>query len=144
MITLKIYCKHFFKILPAGITFLCMLVVSLPSGADDLPKFRQGKWIFHRTVSGQSREIRRCIDPNEDILLRGGCTISSIKKTGDIYTFTAVCPDKSPSGAEDSITTTATLDVKSDSFYQATSERMVHGKMEKEYLDARRLGDCKK
>jgi hypothetical protein len=128
----------------AAIAFFFMLIISFPSGADELPKFRQGKWIFNRTLSGQSREMRRCIDPNEDLLLRGGCKISSVKKSGNIYTFTALCTVKSPSGTEESTSSTVTLDVKSDSFYQVVSERMVQGNTVKDYLDARRLGDCDK
>ena len=132
------------KVILSGITLFCLIAISFSAGAEELPRFRQGKWIFHRTILEKTREIRRCVDPNEDLLLRGGCRISSIKKSGNIYTFTAACPDKSPSGAEKGITTSVTLEVKSNSFYQAVSERMVHGKPEKEYLDARRLGDCDK
>jgi len=144
MIKMKTHCKNrWLKGILSGITLLCLLAISFPAGAEELPKFRQGKWIFHRTILEKTREIRRCIDPNKDILLRGGCKISSIKKSGNTYTFTALCTVKSPSG-EENISTNVTLDVKSDSFYQVISERMVHGKLEKEYLDARRLGDCDK
>lgn len=144
MTKLRIHCRQCLKGVFLIVIPVCLLIMSLPAGAEDLPEFRQGKWIFQRTILEKTMEIRRCIDPNEDILLRGGCKISSIKKSGNIYTFKALCTGKSPSGTEESTSTSVRLDVKSDSFYQAVSERMVHGKMEKEYLDARRLGDCTK
>jgi len=39
---------------------------------------------------------------------------------------------------------TVVLKVMSDSFYQVLAEGMINGKPMKEYLDARRVGDCEK
>jgi hypothetical protein len=128
----------------AGVAFLLGLLLTPAANADELPAFQQGMWTFHRTIGSKSLETKRCIDPNEDLLLKPGCKFSSILKSGNSYTFAAECPDQGSRGLELGGRSTVTLEFKSDSFYQVVSEGVVNGKTVKEYLDARRNGDCQR
>jgi hypothetical protein len=119
-----------------------LLAAPLAAEADDLPVFKQGMWVFNRTISGKSMEMRRCVDPNENVLQKPGCKISPIKKSGTRYTFTADCPEGNPQSPILGGHTDVVLEVKGDSFYQVVSEGVVAGQTVKEYLDARRSGDC--
>jgi len=138
-------CTHRSKGALAGVALLLgLFFMPVLANGDELPAFRHGRWEFHRTMGGKSTEIRKCIDPSENILQKEGCKFSSIKKAGNIYTFTADCPEVNPLSPQLGGRTTVVLDVKSDSFYQVVSERMVDGVTVKEYLDARRRADCEK
>lgn len=116
---------------------------SLATSAAELPTFRRGLWVFNRTMAGKSLEIRKCLDPDENILLKAECRFSSIKKSGNLYTFTAECPAQNPMSPVLGGRVNVELDAKSDSFYQVVSDGVIDGHPVKEYLDARRLGDCK-
>ena len=136
-------CKYLTRGALAGTALLLgLLFTPIPANADELPAFRQGMWVFNRTTAGKSMEVRRCADPNENLLQKAGCKISSIQKSGNSYTFVAECPAQSPMSPELGGRTTVTLEAKSDSFYQVVSEAVVDGQTVKEYLDARRSGDC--
>jgi len=111
---------------------------------DEPPTFRRGMWTFHRTMSGKNMEMTKCADPSENVLQKNGCTLSSVKKSGQIFTFTADCPPMASAIPELGGRTTVTLDVVSDSFYKAESDGLVNGQPVKEFLDARRIGDCAK
>jgi hypothetical protein len=129
----------------AGVALLLGLFFTpIPANADELPVFRQGMWVFNRTIAGKSLEMRKCTDPNENLLLKAACKFSSIQKSGNRYTFVAECPARDPMSPELGGRMTVTLEAKSDSFYQVISEGVVDGQPVKEYLDARRSGDCGK
>ncbi|PKN67277.1 MAG: hypothetical protein CVU57_02730 [Deltaproteobacteria bacterium HGW-Deltaproteobacteria-15] len=138
-------CNRRSKEVLAGVALLLLGLLFTPvpnANGEALPVFRQGNWVFNRTMAGRSMEVRRCTDPNENILQKGECKFSSIEKSGNIYRFTADCPEEIPSSPRLGGRTSVVLDVKSDSFYQALSEKVVDGQTVKEYLDARRKGDC--
>jgi hypothetical protein len=133
------------KTLFSGIAFLLgLLLTQSPVNADDLPTFRHGMWTFHRTMAGKSMEAKKCIDPSGDILQKSGCKLSSVKKSGNTYTFTADCQPVAPTIPELGGRMTVTLTVVSDSFYKVESHGIINGKAAKEFLDARRTGDCTK
>ena len=145
MTTFIVSSKHPSKKVLAGVALLfAILFTQALACADELPTFRPGLWEFHRTMGGKSTEMRKCIDPNENILQKAGCTFSSIQKSGNIYTVIAECPAENPRIPELGGRTTVVIDVKSDSFYQVVSEGLVDGHPVKEYLDARRRGNCAK
>jgi hypothetical protein len=143
MFTFVVSRKYLSKGALAGFGLLLgIFFVPAFTGADELPAFRQGMWTFHRTMAGKPTEMRRCIDPSENILQKQGCTYTSISKSGNSYTFVADCPAASPGKPELTGRITGTVDVKSDSFYQVVSEGTINGQPVKEYFDARRTGDC--
>jgi hypothetical protein len=123
---------------------LGLLLVYSTVSADELPTFRHGMWYFHRTMAGKSMEAKKCIDPSGDILQKGGCKFSSVKKSGNTYTFTADCPEVTPSIPELGGRMSVVLTVVSDSFYKVESQGLINGQAAKEFLDARRTGDCPK
>ena len=121
-----------------------LLLMHSTVSADDLPTFRQGMWYFHRTLGGKSIEAKKCTDPSGDILQKGGCKLSSVKKSENTYTFTADCPPVAPTIPELGGRMTVILTVVSDAFYKVESQGIINGQVAKEFLDARRTGDCKK
>ena len=135
------------------VTVLAILVftaVCRPALADELPAFRQGMWKFDRTVGKEKLEMTKCASPSEDMrkqnamLEKGGCRFSPVKKSGNVYTFTADCSIKSPSGATISSRTTSVMTVESDTAYQIEIDGVTDGQSTKELLVARRIGDCNK
>jgi hypothetical protein len=121
-----------------------LLLIQSTVSADELPTFRQGMWYFHRSIAGKNMETKKCVDPSGDILQKGGCKLSSVKKSGNTYTFTADCPAVAPTIPELGGRMTVTLTVVSDSFYKVESQATINGQPMKEFLDARRTGDCTK
>lgn|SRR5512136_2773711 len=129
----------------SGIALLLgLLLVYSTVSADPLPTFRQGMWYFHRTMAGKNMETKKCVDPSGDILQKGGCKLSSVKKSKNTYTFTADCPAVAPTIPELGGRMTVILTVVSDSFYKVESQGTINGQAVKEFLDARRTGDCTK
>ena len=126
-----------------ALLFGLLLIYSTVS-ADDLPAFRYGMWEFHRTMGVKTMEARKCTDPSGDILQKDGCKLSSVKKSENTYTFTADCPPVAPKSPELGGRVTVILTVVSDSFYKVESQGTIDGKAVKEFLDARRVGDCPK
>jgi hypothetical protein len=138
-------CKHRSKGVFAAVALLFgLLLTQAAANADELPAFRHGLWAFHRTMGGRGVEMRKCIDPSENILQKSGCKLSSINKSENTFTFTADCPAETSPSLELGGHLTVTLKVMSDSFYQIVAEGMMNGQAVKEYLDARRVGDCAK
>ncbi len=124
--------------------FFGLLLICSSVSADELPTFRHGMWYFHRTISGKIIEAKKCTDPSQDILQKAGCKLSSVKKSGDTYTFSADCPTVAPKTPELGGQMNVILTVVSDSFYKVESQGTIDGKRVKEFLDARRIGDCAK
>lgn len=145
MIIFNAPCKHGSKGVFAAVAFLFgLLFTPLTVSADELPAFRHGMWEFHRTMGGKSSELRKCTDPSGDILQKSGCKVSSIKKSENTYTFIVDCPAEIPLSPELGGRITVSLKVMGDSFYQVVAEGLVNGQPMKEFLDARRIGDCAK
>jgi hypothetical protein len=133
------------KTVLSGIALLMGLLLMYSTvSADELPTFRQGMWYFHRTMGGKIIEARKCMDPSGDILQKSGCKFSSVKKSGKTYTFTADCPPVAPTIPELGGRITGVLTAVSDAFYKVELEGIIDGQPMKEFLDARRTGDCKK
>jgi hypothetical protein len=137
--------RHITKGVFAVVALLFGLMLTPPTvSADELPAFRHGLWEFHRTMGGKNMETRKCTDPSADILQKSGCKFSEIKKSDNTFTFVADCPAEGIRSPELGGRLTVTLKVMSDSFYQIVADGMINGKPMKEYLDARRIGDCEK
>jgi hypothetical protein len=93
-------------------------VFSGPVVANDLPPLRFGLWKFQHTDDGQKSESTKCTSPTEDMekmnatLEKSGCRFSPVKKPWNVYTFTANCSMKMPSGAAVSSRSTSALTVE--------------------------------
>jgi hypothetical protein len=134
-------------------TVTAILISTLASGpvlADDLPALRQGLWKFRRTVGGQKIERTECTSPTEDMkkmnakLEKGGCRLSPVKKAGNVYTYTADCSMKMPTGATMKSRSTSVMTVASESSYKIEIDVVTDGQASKERLVAQRVGDCPK
>ncbi|MGA8752798.1 DUF3617 domain-containing protein [Candidatus Deferrimicrobium sp.] len=134
-------------------TATALLVSTLLCGAavaDDLPALRQGLWNFQRTVNGKKIESTKCTSPTEDMkkmsakLEKSGCRLSPVKKSGNVYTYTADCSLKMPKGATLNSRSTSVLTVESDSSYRLEVNAVTDGQASKERLVAKRIGDCPK
>jgi hypothetical protein len=136
-----------------GVTATTLFVFALlcgPAPADDLPALRQGLWKFQRTVGGKKIETTKCTNPTEDMkkmtptLEKSGCRLSPVKKSGNVYTYTADCSMKMPSGATFRSRSTSVMTVVSESSYKIEIDAVIDGRSSKELLAAQRIGDCKK
>jgi hypothetical protein len=136
-----------------GITATTLIVSTLlcgPAFADDLPALRQGLWKFQRTVGGEKIESTKCTSPTEDRkkmnakLETSGCRFSPVKKSGNVYMYTADCSMKMPTGATFSSRSTSVMTVVSESSYKIEIEVVTDGQSSKELLVAQRIGDCTK
>ena len=121
-----------------------------PALADDLPALRQGMWKFQRTVAGEKIESTQCVNPTEDMrkmnakLEKSGCRFSPVKKSGNVYTYTADCSIKMPSGATMNSRSTSVMTVAGESSYKIEIDAVTDGQASKEQLVAQRIGDCPK
>lgn len=136
-----------------GATLIALLVSTLlcgPSLADDLPSLRQGLWKYQRTVGGKKIETTKCTSPTEDMkkmnatLEKSGCRFSPVKKSGNVYTYTADCSMKMPTGATMNSRSTSVMTVASESSYRIEIDVVTDGQASKELLVATRIGDCPK
>ena len=134
-------------------TVTAILLSTLASGpvlADDLPALRQGLWKFQRTVSGKKIETTECTSPTEDMkkmnatLEKSGCRMSPVKKAGNVFTYTADCSMKMPTGATMSSRSASVMTVASESSYRIEIDVVTDGQASKELLVAQRVGDCAK
>ena len=134
-------------------TVTAVLLSALAPGpvlADDLPALRQGMWNFQRTVAGKKIESTKCASPTEDMktmsakLEKSGCRMSPVKKSGNVFTYTADCSMKMPTGATMNSRSTSVLTVESDSSYRLEVDAVTDGQASKERLVAKRVGDCPK
>jgi len=134
-------------------TATAILLSTLACGpllADDLPALRQGLWNFQRTVNGEKIEATKCTSPTEDMktmsakLEKSGCRMSPVKKSGNVFTYTADCSMKMPTGATMKSRSTSVLTVESDSSYRLEVDAVTDGQASKERLVAKRIGDCPK
>jgi len=119
-----------------------------PALADDLPALRQGMWKFQRTVGGKKIETTKCTSPTEDMkkmnatLEKSGCRFSPVKKAGSVYTYTADCSMKMPTGAAMNSRSTSVMTVADESSYRIEIDVVTDGQASKELLVAQRTGDC--
>jgi len=139
------------KMIVATVTaILISTLASTPVLADDLPALRQGLWKFQRTVSGKKIETTKCTSPTEDMkkmnatLEKSGCRFSPVKKSGNVYTYSADCSMKMPTGATMSSRSTSVMTVVSESSYKIEIDVVTDGQASKELLVAQRVGDCTK
>jgi len=134
-------------------TVTAILLSTLAPGpvlADDLPALRQGLWNFQRTVNGVKIEATECTSPTEDMktmnakIEKSGCRMSPVKKSGKVFTYTADCSMKMPTGATLNSRSSSVLTVESDSSYRLEVDAVTDGKASKERMVAKRVGDCTK
>jgi Protein of unknown function (DUF3617) len=133
------------------VTVTALLVSTLlcgPALADDLPSLRQGLWEFQRTVGGKKIETTKCTSPTEDMkkmnarLEKSGCRFSPLQKSGNVYTYTADCSMKMPTGATMSSRSTSVMTVAGEGSYKIEIVVVTDGQASKELLVAQRVGDC--
>jgi hypothetical protein len=116
--------------------------------AEDLPQFNKGKWQFERTVQNgagkpQTLSSSKCASPSEDMKMRSegaakaGCKVTPVAKSGSSYTYSATCPI----GGKP-VESTSVMTVESASAYRVSVESKSGGKVSKEVLVAKRVGDC--
>jgi len=134
-------------------TATAILISTLVSGpvlADELPALRQGLWNYQRTVNGEKIETTKCTSPTEDMktmnakLEKSGCRMSPVKKSGNVFTYTADCSMKMPTGATLNSRSSSVLTLESDSSYRLEVDAVTDGQASKERLVAKRVGDCPK
>jgi hypothetical protein len=120
------------------------------ASADPWPTLRPGMWEYQRTMvrsnqPGKPTVItkRKCGNPTEDMkrqnaqLTAAGCRFSPVRKTGNVYTYTAQC---SMAGIQ--VQSKSTLTVESPDAYRLFVESREGGGTSKETLIARRVGEC--
>jgi len=143
--------RHFLGSIPAsGIALLLATLVTGPVSADDLPALRTGLWEFSRTIETpdtpgkpQIIKMKKCTNPSDDMkkqnekLAKSGCKFSAVTRSGNTYTYSAVCKLKVISGTSKSV-----LTAESDSAYMIRIESDFGGEQTRELLRARRVGDC--
>ena len=131
-------------------TATAILISTLVSGpvlADELPALRQGLWNYQRTVNGEKIETTKCTSPTEDMkkmsakLEKSGCRLSPVKKSGNVFTYTADCSMKMPTGATLNSRSSSVLTLESDSSYRLEVDAVTDGQASKERLVAKRIGD---
>ena len=115
--------------------------------ANDWPVLRYGMWNYTRIIesAGGARSIasKKCSSPVEDLKkqhdgsAKAGCTISSVTRSANSYTFMATCTLQGQTVQSKSVMT-----VESDSAYKITVESQAGGQGTTERLVANRTGDC--
>ena len=144
------YCCRTRRIVAAVTAILMSTLVCGPVLADDLPALRQGLWKFQRTVDGKKIERTDCTSPTEDTkkmsakLEKSGCRLSPVKKSGNVYTYTADCSMKMPGGATMNSRSASVMTVAGESSYKIDIDVVTDGQASKELLIAQRTGDCPK
>ena len=107
-------------------------------------------WKFQRTVGGKKIETTECTSPTEDMktmnakLENSGCRFSPVKKSGNVYTYTADCSMKMPTGATMNSRSSSVMTVAGESSYKIEIYVVTDGQASKERLVAQRIGDCPK
>jgi hypothetical protein len=143
--------RHRKRMIVATLTAILMSTLLCgPALAEDLPTLRQGLWKFQRTVGGKQIETTKCASPTADMkkmnamLEKSGCRFSPVKKSGTVYSYTADCSMKMPSGATMNSRSTSVMTVVSESSYKVEIDVVTDGQASKELLVAQRIGDCPK
>jgi hypothetical protein len=132
--------------LQCGLSFLSLAASAAQA---ETPVFKQGVWEFERTSGASKYVAKECIDPSQDmrqqdtILDKMGCKRSSAQSGASVYTTSAECTVKLPSGFA-SWTTTSTLTMESDSAYRMETRTVRYGRTLEEVTTAHRVGDCGK
>ncbi len=142
------YRRRMRMIVVAATAILVSTLACGPVLADDLPALRQGLWKFQRTVGGKKIESKKCTSPTEDMkkmnakLEKSGCRISPVKKSGNVYTYTADCSMKMPTGATMTSRSTSVMTVAGEISYTIEIDAVTLGQPSKEMLVAQRVSDC--
>ena len=78
------------------------------------------------------------------MLEKSGSRFSPVKKSGNVYTYTADCSRKMPSGASISSRSTSVMTIVSEDSYKIEIDVVTDGQSSKELLVAQRIGNCTK
>ena len=139
------------RIVAAAAAVLIATLACGPVLADDLPALRQGLWKFDRTVGGKKIESTKCTSPTDDMKkqmnanrAKSPCRFTPVKKSGNVYTYTADCSMKMPGGATMNSRSTSVMTVAGEGSYKIEVDVVTDGQASKELLVAQRVGDCPK
>ena len=77
-------------------------------------------------------------------LEKSGCRFSPVKKSGNVFTYTADCSMRMPTGNKMTSRSTSVMTVAGDASYRVDIDSVTDGQASKELLVAQRVGDCKK
>lgn len=129
------------------IVVIALVVVSGSGIADEVPKFKPGKWEYSKTLvinNGKElhQKVSRCEDPTSEMrefMQAGsmmGCKWDKPLRSGNQYTSLSACNNGN--------TKKIIRIIKSDSAYDEMSEDAGKKIHMKQTIIARRIGDCKK
>ena len=120
------------------------------SAAADFPPLRAGMWEFSRSVEGAAGgtapstfTTKKCTDPVADMkasnerMKQAGCRLSPTTQSGSTYSFSAECQIQGTAMKSES-----QLTVAGDSAYTVRVVSNANGRITRETLSARRVGDC--
>jgi len=114
-----------------------------------LPAFQPGLWEYRRTMTGGQRgkpqvaTVQKCSDPTKEIrdrmtsLTQKGCQFAPLKKQGDRYLTSWVCPTASGVVSFRNLVTVLSATSYEDSNEARHAQLVTHS-----VVDAKRLGDC--
>jgi hypothetical protein len=133
------------------IVLIAALCAAGSAAAEEWPALRHGMWEFNRSIETvgkggkpQTVQSRNCVSPTEDMkrqnetLSKAGCKFSPLARTGNVYTYSAVCKMQGMSGTSKSV-----LTVDGDGAYAIRVESDFGGEATRELMQARRTGDCR-
>jgi hypothetical protein len=133
------------------IVLIAALCAAGSAAAEEWPALRAGMWEFNRSIETvgkggkpQTVQSRNCVSPTDDMkrqnetLSKAGCKFSPLARTGNVYTYSAVCKMQGMSGTSKSV-----LTVDGDGAYTIRVESDFGGEATRELMQARRTGDCR-
>jgi Protein of unknown function (DUF3617) len=143
--------QRLFRPMPARLPVLLAAALAVgQAAADEWPALRAGLWEFDRTIETpgvagkpQTMQTTNCTNPASDMksqnemLTKAGCKFSPVTRSGNTYSYSAVCKLQGVSGTSNSV-----LTVENDGAYTIRVESDLGGQPSRELLRAKRTGDC--
>lgn len=118
--------------------------------AVELPKLRHGLWQIRGTEDGTKIDTTKCTSPSEDLktenatLVRTGCKLSSIRRSGNRYTFTSDCEVKTRRGLSLKSSRTSELKVEGGAAFELRVRGSANGRPVDDVVRGKRIGECGK
>jgi hypothetical protein len=119
--------------------------------ADTWPQLQRGQWEFQKIVGIQKTVTTKCTNPVDDwkrhsaMMRHAGCKITPVKRAGNVYSYSSVCEAKNTPGSKARSESKTTITVEpGNGAYQLETLSKANDQSSKEFVNARRLGACKK